>query len=92
MFCVQNYKIKVMVSNKCCDSFEYISIMNLQATAVSQEPTRIPEIKMEPKVTFVPVVSVCIFLIRCMQNCLPIFQCVLVKQNFDSKEWISSGF
>jgi len=29
----QNYKLNVMVSNKCYDSFEYISVMNLQSTA-----------------------------------------------------------
>jgi len=35
-----------------------------------QEPTTVPEIKVEPKVSCVPVVSVCTFLIGCMQNCL----------------------
>jgi len=45
-----------------------------------QEPTTIPEIKMEPKVSCVPVVSVGIFLIGCIQNCLFLYQCVLVKQ------------
>jgi hypothetical protein len=29
----QNDTIKVMLSNKCCDNFEYISIINLQSTA-----------------------------------------------------------
>jgi hypothetical protein len=37
-----------------------------------QEPTTIPEIKTEPKVIVVPVVSVCTFIIGCIQNCLPL--------------------
>jgi len=57
-----------------------------------QEPTTIPEIKTEPKVSCVPVVSVCTFLIGCIQNCLLLYQCVLVKQHFDSGEWILSSF
>jgi len=57
-----------------------------------QEPTTIPEIKMEPKVSGVPVVSVCTFLIGCTQNCLLLYQYVLVKQKFDFREWISSSF
>ena len=57
-----------------------------------QEPTTIPEIKTEPKVSGVPVVSVCAFLIGCTQNCLQVCQCVLVKQKFESREWISSSF
>jgi hypothetical protein len=56
-----------------------------------QEPT-IPEIKMEPKVSVVPVVSVCTFIIGCIQNCLPLYMCVLVKQKFDCREWILSSF
>jgi len=56
-----------------------------------QEPT-IPQIKMEPNVSCVPVVSVCIFLIGCIQYCLLLYQCVLVKQNVDSREWILSSF
>ena len=36
-----------------------------------QEAWTVPVIKTEPKVSCVPVVSVCIFLIGCMQNCLP---------------------
>jgi hypothetical protein len=48
-----------------------------------EEPTTIPEIKTEPKVSCVPVVSVCTFLIGCIQNCLLLYQCVLVKQHFD---------
>jgi hypothetical protein len=57
-----------------------------------QEPTTIPQIKMEPNVSCVPVVSVCIFIIGCIQYCLLLYQCVLVKHNFDSREWISSSF
>jgi hypothetical protein len=45
-----------------------------------EEPMTIPEIKMEPKVSFVAVVSVCTFLIGCVQNCLFLYQRVLVKQ------------
>jgi len=55
-----------------------------------QEPTTIPVIKTEPKVCGVPVVSVCTFLIGCIQNCLPKYQSVL--QKFDSKEWILGHF
>jgi hypothetical protein len=36
-----------------------------------QVPTTIREIKMEPKVSCVPVVSVTHFHIGCIQNCLP---------------------
>jgi hypothetical protein len=35
-FIFQNNKIKVMVSNKCYDNFEYISLMNLQSTAYTK--------------------------------------------------------
>jgi len=55
-----------------------------------QEPMTIPLIKTEPKVSGVPVVSVCTFLIGCIQNCLPKYQSVL--QKFDSKEQISGSF
>jgi alcohol dehydrogenase YqhD (iron-dependent ADH family) len=37
-----------------------------------QEPRTIPVIKMEPRVSVVPVVSVWTFLIGYMQNCLPV--------------------
>jgi nitrogenase molybdenum-iron protein alpha/beta subunit len=57
-----------------------------------QEARTIPVIKMEPKVSVVPVVSVCTFLIGYVQNCLPVYQCVLVKQKFDIREWILSSF
>ena len=56
-----------------------------------QEPTKIPVIKTEPKVNGVPVVSVCTFLIGYIQNCLLLCQSVLMKQKFDSREWISSS-
>jgi hypothetical protein len=36
-----------------------------------QEPTTIPEIKTEPKVSVVLVVSVCTFIIGYIQNCCP---------------------
>jgi hypothetical protein len=57
-----------------------------------QEPTTIPEIKAESKVSVVPVVSVCTFIMGCIQNCLPLYLCVLVKQKFDCREWILSSF
>ena len=37
-----------------------------------QEAMTVPVIKTEPKVSVVPVVSVCTFLIGCVQNCLPV--------------------
>ena len=48
-----------------------------------QERVTIPAIKTEPNVSCVPVVSVSTFLISYIQNCLPLYQCVLVKQKFD---------
>jgi len=48
-----------------------------------QETVTIPAIKTEPNVSCVPVVSVTTFLISYIQNCLPLYQCVLVKQKFD---------
>jgi hypothetical protein len=56
-----------------------------------QEPTKIPVIKTEPKVSGVPVVSVCTFHIGYFQNCLLLCQSVFMKQKFDSREWISSS-
>jgi len=55
-----------------------------------KEPTIIPLIKTEPKVSGVPVVNVCTFCIGCIQNCLPKYQSVL--QKFDSREWILGQF
>ena len=40
-----------------------------------QEPMTIPEIKTEPNVSVVPVVSVCTFVIGCVQNCHPLYHC-----------------
>jgi len=48
-----------------------------------QERVTIPAIKTEPNVSCVPVVSVSTFLISYIQNCLPLYQCVLVKQKLD---------
>jgi hypothetical protein len=56
-----------------------------------QEPMIIPVIKTEPKVSGVPVVSVCTFHIGYIQNCLLLCQSVVMKQKFDSREWISSS-
>jgi len=44
-----------------------------------QETRIIPVIKREPKVSGVPVVSVCTFLIGYIQNCLLLCQSVLIK-------------
>jgi hypothetical protein len=52
-----------------------------------QERMTVPVIKTEPKVS-----CVCTFPIGCTQNCLPLYQSVLVKQKFDSREWILSSF
>jgi len=56
-----------------------------------QEPTKISVVKTEPKVSGVPVVSVCTFHIGYIQNCLLLCQFVLMKQKFGSREWFSSG-
>jgi hypothetical protein len=53
-----------------------------------QEPMTIPEIKTEPNVSVVPVVRVCTFTTGCIQNCLPLYLCVLVKQNLT----VETGF
>jgi hypothetical protein len=53
-----------------------------------QEPKTFPEIKTEPKVSVVPVVRVCTFITGCVQNCLPVYLCVLVKQNLT----VETGF
>ena len=56
-----------------------------------QEPTIIPVIKTEPKVSGATVVSVCTFHIGYIQNCLLLCQSVLMNKKFDSREWISSS-
>jgi len=53
-----------------------------------EESRTIPEIKTEPKVSVVPVVSVCPFAIGYIQSCVPLCQCVLVKQNLT----VGNGF
>ena len=57
-----------------------------------QEATTIQVIKTEPKVSGVRVVTVCTFLTSYIQNCLPVYQSVLMKQKFDSREWIFTSF
>ena len=57
-----------------------------------EESVTIPEIKTEPKVRCVPVVSVCIFVTSYIQNYHPLYRCVLVKQRFDCRGWILSCF
>jgi hypothetical protein len=64
-------------------------VTNIEAGRAShitedQEPTTIPAIKTEPIVSCVPVVSVT-FLIGYIQNCLPLYQCALVKQKCDGE-------
>jgi hypothetical protein len=58
---------------------------------VDQQPTKIAVIKTEPNVSGVPVVSVRTFHIGYIQNCLLLCQCVLMKQKFYFREWISSS-
>ena len=52
-----------------------------------QERMTVPVIKTVPNVS-----CICTFLIGCTQNCLPLYQSVLVKQKFVSREWILSSF
>jgi hypothetical protein len=56
-----------------------------------QDGMKIPVIKTEPRVSVVPVESVCTFHIGCVQNCLLLCQYVLMKPKFGSREWISSS-
>ena len=56
-----------------------------------QEPMTIPEIKTEPNVSPVPAVRIRTFIIGCIQNCLPLYLCVLVNQKFDCRDWILSS-
>jgi hypothetical protein len=56
-----------------------------------QDGTKIPVIKTEPRVSGVPVVSICTFHIGYVQNCLLLCQSVLMKPKFCSREWITSG-
>jgi hypothetical protein len=58
---------------------------------VDQESTTIPVIKTEPKVSCMSVLNVCTFHIGCIQNCWPLYQTILVKQKFDSREWVLSS-
>jgi len=50
------------------------------------------ELMTEPNISVVPVVRICTFIIGCIQNCLPVYLCVLVKQKFDCRDWILSCF
>jgi hypothetical protein len=67
----------VPLPSRCC--ILYIFFQQIIGT---EETTTIPAIETEPNVSCVPVVSVT-FLIGYIQNCLPVYQCVLVKQKFD---------
>ena len=89
-------------SSKTCvpSTFDGNEVTCIEAETVSdvavtgdQEPTTITVIKTEPKVSCVPLVSViCIFHIGYIQNYLFMCHSVLVKQKFDSREWISNSF
>jgi len=88
-------------SSKTCvtstlDGNQVTGIETVWVTDIKKEedqgPTTIPEIKTELKVSVVPVVSVCAFIIGCIQNCLSLYLCVLVKQKFDSRECILTSF
>jgi hypothetical protein len=68
---------------------ERISVIKVEE---DQEGRTIPVIKTEPKVSYVPGVSVTRISYRLYQNCLPVYQYVLKKQKFDSRKWISSSF
>ena len=78
-------------SNESCvtsalDGNEFIGVEGGRVSDISekadQETTTVPAIKAEPNVGGVPLVSVT-FLIGCVQNCLSLYQCVLVNQKFD---------
>jgi len=58
----------------------------------NQEPMTIPEIRTEPTVSAEPFVRVCTFIIGCIQNCLPLYLCFLVKQQCNCRDWILSCF
>jgi len=94
-------KCELRTSSKTCATSTYdgSQVTGIEAVWVTdikkvedQDPTTIPEIKMEPNVSVVPLVSVCTFLVGCIQNCHPLYQCVLVKQKFDCRDWILSCF
>jgi hypothetical protein len=55
---------------------------------MDQDPVEIPDIKTEPNVSVVPVVRECTIITGYIQNCLPLYLCVLVKQKFDCRDWI----
>ena len=87
-------------SSKTCvtSTFNGNKVTGIEAERVThiqeeegQETRIIPVIKREPKVSGVPVVSVCTFHIGYIQNCLLLCQSVIKKQKFDSREWISSS-
>jgi hypothetical protein len=88
-------------SNKTCvssvlDGDEVIGIEGEMVFNMTEEevgvPRTIPVIKTERTVRVVPVVCYRTFHIGYIQKCLPVYQCVLVKQKFDSREYILSSF
>jgi hypothetical protein len=74
------------------DVNEVTGVETVRVTDIKQEEDQeartVPVIKTEPKVSVVSAVSVCTFLIGYIQNCLPVYQSVLMKQKFASREWI----
>jgi hypothetical protein len=88
-------------SNKTCvtSAVDGNTMASIEAERVShvtekddQEPPTIPAIKTEPSESLEFVVSVTQIFIGYFHNYLPLFHCVLVKQTFDSREWILSSF
>ena len=84
----------------CVTSTVDVNEKDIEAERVSdvtkgedQKPTTIPLIKTEPKVSCVPAVSVRHISYICyIENCLPKYKSVLVKQKFDSEVWILDSF
>jgi hypothetical protein len=61
-------------------------VTNIKEEEEDQEQTTIPEIRTELKVSVVPAVNICTILVGYIQNCLPLYQCFLVKPKFVSRE------
>jgi hypothetical protein len=75
-------RVTSTVGGKEVTGIEAERVLDISEVA-DQETTTIPAIKTEPNVSCVRVVSLRTFLIGYMQNCLPLYQCVLVKQKVD---------
>ena len=88
-------------SNQTCvkSTLDGNTVASIQAEMVShvteeedEEPRTIPVIKTEPNENCVPMVSVRHIYYGLYRECLPIYHCVLVKQNFHPRELILSIF